>query len=240
MSHREDIRNFLSEEKQRGSNNDNEPVLPSTEGGSQDENTTYTRQSVQKDIQHSIFDQYMQHRNAKTYPLLYKKAEEFDTSRWEYWTGYNHTYTIKSVHKKGWPDVNANTFSKACEILTNDSHGVSEDQCLTRLKDLIRPKFILKNGQDGLEGLQCMPIKTSCDPECIRIMQSEWQQQYCIHLCFLVDGVVTLVGIEFEANIVDGVSKCGQGKRNTLFCMLQDYGVLPKSERHYRNALGVR
>ena len=176
----------------------------------------------------------------KMFPTLYKGVEMFDTSKCEYWTGVETTFMIESISTKALPFVPKEKFSKTCDALAHTCFYREDDVCISEFKFIIQPQLKTKDGENGLEEIKGMSITTPCIPECLRIIQKGWETSNCIHLCFLVDDIVTLVNIQLDLSVGREVDECGEKHRNKLFDILQKANVLPKSERHYRNLIGAR
>ena len=174
------------------------------------------------------------------FPTLFKEVKIFDTSKCEYWTGIETTFMIKSISTNSLPFVPKEFFSKTCDALVHRCFSRQDDVCISDFKVIIRPQLKTKDGANGLEEIAGMPITTPCIPECVRIIQKGWETSNCIHLCFLVDDIVTLVNIQLDLSVGREVDECGEKHRNKLFDILQKANVLPKSERHYRNLIGAR
>ncbi len=176
----------------------------------------------------------------KMFPTLFTEVKIFDTSKCEYWTGIETTFMIKSISTKALQFVQTEKFSQKCYALVHRSFSREDEICNYDLKVIIQPQMKTKDGANGLEVIAGMPITTPCIPECVRIIQKGWETSNCIHLCFLVDDIVTLVNIQLDLSVGREVDECGEKHRNRLFDILQKANVLPKSERHYRNLIGAR
>ena len=133
-------------------------------------------------------DDVRRHPCLHMYPL-----EEFNTSDWEHWQHTSLDHIFKSVQQEEWPGVHAGLFSMACEILTQHEYGDAADLCLAEFKDMVRPKLKKEDNTNGFGGVHPLHITTNCAPVCMWLQTNEVSNH--IHLCFLVDGVVTLVNI---------------------------------------------
>jgi hypothetical protein len=167
------------------------------------------------------------------YPLLYEDADHFNITDLSPWRARGLSVRIRSVCTKILYDVNVKLFSKACNIMTEDIRGRDADDCLESLKRKIRPYFRCDDQSTNMRGLLPIPITTECAPSCVGFMSNDWHEFTSLHLCFAVDGAVTLVNIDFGRTLCDEMTMCGTERMNVLFGMLQDCGALPHDAKHF-------
>jgi hypothetical protein len=110
-------------------------------------------------------------------------------------------------------------------------YGDAADPCIAEFEDMVRPEFIKEDNTNGFEGVHPLHITTFCEPVCMWLQTNEISHH--IHLCFLVDNVVTLVNIEFDGLVMQDEDSEIREDHNILFEILQKGGVLPKEYYHY-------
>jgi len=168
------------------------------------------------------------------HPMLHDGAETFETARWARWKCAATTYRIVSVEKKRFPHVDAKVFARACNWVNTEVYGVEAQSDIDELKTLLAPAFLLDDGKEGLGALIPLPTESSCSPVCVEVLS----KAACVHKhCYwaiLIDGVVTLLVIEFDKAVTKETNMCGAEKLTELFYLLQHHSVITVKEGSYR------
>jgi hypothetical protein len=220
-------------EEFEGSDDYDEPLISWTEGPNPSVSITHHGHPVEYEAHfaHNTHTDVID--SKRKYPHLFEDARRFD-KLWESWHSKGGTFMIKSVYTKELHDVDVDVFSRACNIMANDTRGVAADGCLKEFKDMVRHYFKSQHGDDGLRGLIPAQITNSVYPDCVKFMTHDWKQCDCMHLGFRVNGVVRLVTIEFNSVVTDGANMCTIVEMNKLFELLQNCGALPHRISEYK------